>query len=258
MNEETQPLTEHLTELRRRVIWVLLTFLVSLIVSFIYATDLFEFIKNDAIGSNVKLYVFNPSDALMVYVQIAMICSMVFTLPVILYHIWQFVKPGLRSHEQKNAGLYIPASFFLFLGGLAFGYYVVFPMLYQFMANLAEQMHVTEQYGVYQYFDFMVSVIVPLALLFELPVVVLFLTRLKLITPSLLHKIRRVAYFAMVVISTLIAPPYITTNLIIAIPLIVLYEISVLISIWQYKRIEAEEKSWEGEDIQDDHSESSS
>lgn len=252
MNEEVQPLTEHLTELRRRVIWVVLTFLISLIGSFVFATDLFVFIKNDAIGADVEINALSPGDPLMVYVQIAFICSLIFTLPVILYHIWQFVKPGLRPHEQKNAGLYVPASFFLFIGGLAFGYYIVFPMLIDFMKKLANQMGVNEMYGIYQYFDFMVNVIVPLALLFELPVIVLFLTRIRLITPQLLHKIRRVAYFSMVVVSTLIAPPTIVANIIIAIPLILLYEISVLISIWQYRKLEAEEASWEGEEVEED------
>lgn len=252
MNEEVQPLTEHLTELRRRVIWVVLTFLISLIGSFVFAADLFRFIKNDAIGAHTQINAFNPTDPLMVYVQIAFICSMIFTLPVILYQIWQFVKPGLRPHERKNAGLYVPASFFLFIGGLAFGYYIVFPMLIDFMEKLARQMGVNEMYGIYQYFDFMVNVIVPLALLFELPVIVLFLTRIRLITPQLLHKIRRIAYFAMVVVSTLIAPPTIVANIVIAIPLILLYEISVVISIWQYRKLEAEEASWEGEEIEGD------
>lgn len=257
MNEELQPLTEHLGELRRRIIWVLLTFMIGLIVSFIYASDLFHFIMKDATGPDIEINALSPGDPLMVYVQIAFICSVVFTLPVILYHLWQFVRPGLKENEQKNIIIYIPVAFFLFIGGLAFGYYLVFPLIISFLDTLSAQMGVKQMYGIYQYFDFMINVIIPIAVLFELPVIVLFLTKIRIITPQLLHKIRKVAYFSLVVVSTLIAPPTIVANIMIAIPLIILYEVSVLLSIWQYRKLEIKDAQIEDEQDQDDVSDAS-
>jgi sec-independent protein translocase protein TatC len=167
----------------------------------------------------------------------------VITSPVILYHLWQFVRPGLKPHEQRSALLYIPVMIALFLGGLFFGYFIVFPYMMEFVATLNKLMGIGAMYSVADAFDFLFNILLPLAFLFELPVVVLFLTRIRLITPALLIKGRRIAYFLLVVLAAMISPPDLTSNLIILIPLILIYEISVWISYLQYQRMLREEEN---------------
>jgi sec-independent protein translocase protein TatC len=240
-DEQVQPLTEHLEELRRRIIWVLLFFLVMLIISFYYSIDIFRYIK-DHTFHGYHLTVFKPADPIMIYMEISLILALVFTSPVIMYHLWQFVRPGLKKTEQRAALIYIPVVIGLFFLGALFGYFVVFPYVMDFLFSLSEKMGVPMLYGVDDAFNFLFSIVLPLALFFELPVIVLFLTRIRLITPAFLMKMRRVAYFILVVFSALIAPPNLVSNILIFIPLILLYEISVGLSSWLYRRMEKKEE----------------
>lgn len=236
--EEYQPLTEHLIEFRRRLIWVLAVFVVGLVVSFFYAADIFKIISSDA-NRHFALYALSPADSFKIYMQISLVGAFILALPVLLYHLWQFVRPGLEPKEQKATLIYIPVAFLLFVGGLAFGYFLVFPLMIDFLTNISKELGVKQMYGIYQYFSFMFNVVVPLALLFLLPIIVLFLTRLRLITPHLLVKVRKFAYLVLIVIALLITPDLLS-NFLVAIPLILLYELSIGLSVWLYRRIEKE------------------
>lgn len=235
---EQQPLVEHLSELRRRLFWVLATFVIGLVVSFLYASDIFKIISKDA-NKHFELYALSPADSFKIYMQISFVAAFILALPVLLYHLWQFVRPGLERREQKAALIYIPIAFLLFIGGLLFGYFLVFPLMIDFLTNISKDLGVKQMYGIYQYISFMFNVIVPLAFLFLLPVVVLFLTRLRLITPELLIKLRKGAYLVLIVIALIITPD-LMSNFLVAIPLILLYEVSILLSLWLYRRIEKE------------------
>ncbi|SHF00236.1 sec-independent protein translocase protein TatC [Seinonella peptonophila] len=238
MYDDTQPLTEHLEELRVRLMWVAVCFLLGLIVSLIFADDIFRWIRHDALHG-ITVHALAPGDSLKIYMQISFICASVITTPVILYHLWQFVSPGLRENERRATLIYIPIISILFLVGLSFGYFVIFPYLIQFTTQLNHQFGIVETYGIYQYFGFMVNVIVPLALFFELPVVVLFLTRLRIISSVMLRKFRRAAYFLLVIIAAIITPPDLISNILVWIPLTLLYEISIWVATWMEKGIES-------------------
>lgn len=238
MSKDEMTLTSHLSELRRRLIWVLITFVFFLGVSFLFAADIFTWIRQDSL-KDVQIHALSPGDSLKIYVQISFIAACTFTTPVFLFHLWQFVRPGLKPNEQRTALLYIPIAIALFLCGLLFGYYVIFPFLIQFSASLNQELQAVETYGIYQYFGFMLSILLPLALFFELPVIVLFLTSIRLLTPSLLRKWRRVAYLLMIILAAVITPPDLISNILVAIPLILLYEISLWICLWYDRKAQA-------------------
>jgi sec-independent protein translocase protein TatC len=240
MLDEKQSLSEHFHELRLRLFWVVVVFIISLIASLIFADDVFRWIRQDALA-HVQIHALAPGDSLKIYMQISFLIAFVATSPVILYQLWQFVRPGLKEHEQRATLLYIPLACLLFLLGIAFGYWIVFPYLIQFTANLNQQFGLVETYGVYQYFSFLFNLILPLALFFELPIIVLFLSRLRIVTVSMLRKMRRIAYFLLVVIGALISPPDLISNVIISIPLIILYEISLWIAAWVERKQAVEE-----------------
>lgn len=247
MTDQEMTVVEHLTELRKRIIWVLAVFVVALIVGFFLAGPLIEYLKQQPIADGVPIISLHPSDALRVYMQVSVLVGIVVVLPVALYHIWRFVSPGLRETERRGTLYFIPAAFFLFVAGILFGYYIVFPMLMQFMSNLTGSMGVNPNYGIGEFFSFMFNMVLPFGVLFQLPIIVMFLTRLRILNPARLSKLRRYAYFLLTVIGVTLSPPDIMSDVLVTVPLIVLYEISTWLSRIVYRKQLKKDEEWEKE-----------
>ena len=223
---------EHLDELRRRLIITVSAFLIFLCVSFFYVKDIYLFFTGDL---DNELLVLGPSDVIWIYFTIASIIALAFTIPVLALQLWLFIKPALKKHEQRIALFYIPALFLLFIGGLAFGYFVIFPIVLNFLVELgAEAMDIS--FTVDRYFKFIINMTLPFGILFELPIVMMFLTSLGILNPYVMAKIRKYAYFVLIVIAIIITPPEFMSDFIVAVPLLLLYEISISLSKIVYKR----------------------
>lgn len=229
-------LVEHLTELRKRLIVIAVAFIVSLGVGFAIAAEILNFIKMQPTAVNVDWNVFGFTDGIMIYFKCALLLALLITLPVVLHQVWLFVKPGLSESEAKGTFLFIPVSFFLFLAGVSFSYFILFPMMLNFMSDINQSIGATETYGMSQYFTFMFNLIIPVGIVFEMPVVIMFLTKLGIVTPISLRKMRKIAYFVLVVIGVLISPPDFLSDVLIIIPLFVLFEISIVVSSVTLKR----------------------
>ncbi|MDI2586395.1 MULTISPECIES: twin-arginine translocase subunit TatC [unclassified Psychrobacillus] len=235
-HEPELTLVEHLTELRKRLIIVATTFILSLALGFWLAPKTLTFIKQQPTAAHVEWNVFGYTDGLMIYVKCALILAILITLPIAMYQIWLFVKPGLLEKEAKGTIYFIPVSFFLFLAGISFSYFILFPLMLNFMSNINDSIGALETYGMQQYFTFMFNLIIPVGIVFELPVIILFLTKLGIITPDRLRKMRKVSYFILVVVGVSITPPDFISDFIIVVPLLLLFEISILVSSWSYKK----------------------
>jgi sec-independent protein translocase protein TatC len=245
-NEEMS-LVEHLGELRKRIMWILLVLVIGMVAGLISAKPIIRYLKNIPPADSISWNVFSPWDALRLYMNFGLAVGILITLPVTLYHIWAFVKPGLRETEQKASIIYIPYAFVLFLAGLSFGYWVVFPMAFYFTSSISKSLDITEMYGAAEYFTFMFNIILPLALVFEMPIVVMFLTKIRLLNPKRLHKFRRYAYMLLVILATVITPPDAISAILVALPLIVLYEFSVFMSGFIYRKQLLRDAEWERE-----------
>ena len=195
---------------------------------------------------DVKLIVLGPSDILWVYFMLAAVIAFAGTIPVLATQIWLFVKPALKPIERKISLSYIPALFILFIVGLCFGYFVIFPTIMNFLIELGGEMMVTN-FTAEKYFRFIFNTTIPFGVLFELPVVMMFLTSLGIINPYVLSKIRKYAYFVLIIIAIFISPPDFMSDFLVAVPLIFLYEISVSFSKIVYKRKLKKEKQWQEE-----------
>lgn len=227
---------DHVGELRKRIVYVLVIFVLGLVVGLIYSQPIYDYLVQADSAQGYELNAFSFWDGVGVYMKIAMILSLVVTIPFTVFQLWKFVSPGLRPIERSAALRYIPFVFILFILGILFGYYVVFPMALAFTAGINERLGLTETYGITQYFSFLFGLIVPLALLFELPVVVMFLTKIRILNPLRLRKMRRVAYFALVFIAVVITPPDFISDFLVIIPLLLLYEFSVFLSTVVYRK----------------------
>ncbi len=234
--QEEMSLVEHLTELRRRLIGVLVVLFIGLIGGLYCAQPVYRYLIRAESAQGYQLHAFASWDGIGIYMKIAMAVALAVGLPFIVYQIWAFVRPALHPEERSAALRYVPYVFLLFVAGLAFGYYIVFPMALAFTASVNRNLGLAETYGITQYFDFMFNLVLPLALLFELPLAVLFLTRIRLLNPMRLRKLRRYAYFALVFIAVVITPPDFISDILVTIPLLALYEFSVLLSALVYRK----------------------
>ena len=234
-NEE-MTITEHLSELRKRLIYVLSVFVLGLVAGFFVADPVYRYLTKAESAQGFVLHAFSFWDGIGIYMKIAGLFSLIITLPFTVFQIWKFVSPGLRPRERKATLKYVPYVFLLFLVGLAFAYYVVFPMALAFTSTITEKMGLVETYGMKQYFSFLFGIVLPVSLLFELPLLIMFLTGLRILNPIRLRKMRRVAYFVLIFIAVVVTPPDFISDLLVMIPLLLLYEISVFLSAIVYRK----------------------
>jgi sec-independent protein translocase protein TatC len=246
MNEQyDMTVMEHLTELRKRIIWILIVFFCALAVGLYFSGPVIQYIQEYPITDQIdlnNLNSFSPSDSLRVYMQFAFLIGVVITMPFALYQLWRFVAPGLKPGERKAALGFIPSAIVLFLAGIAFGYFVLFPMIVGFMVSISDQIGAQPMYGLAEFFSFLFNIVIPFGFLFQLPIVVMFLTRIRLVNPKRLAKMRRVAYFVLAVVAITLTPPEIVSDLMVTIPLFLLYELSVWLSGVVYRKQLREEQ----------------
>lgn len=227
--QEEMNVTEHLGELRKRLIWTFIIFVAFFIGGFVFIDEIYTYFTRDLSVLNEDAKVLGPFDILWVYVTLASLVAIGGTLPFFCLQVWFFVKPALTPKEQKVSLSYIPAVFLLFIGGLAFGYYLIQPLIFEFLLSLAEG-KVDMMFTVDKYFKFLLRISLPFAVFFELPILVMFLTSLGIVNPSFLRRIRKYAYFVLIIVGTMISPPDFILQLVVALPLIVLYEVSIFLS----------------------------
>jgi sec-independent protein translocase protein TatC len=232
--DQEMPLMEHLNELRKRLIIVAVALVVFFVLGFVFVQDIYRWMIRDL---GVKLTILGPTDILWVYFMLAGVFAITLTIPVFVWQTWLFVKPALTPKERKVTLSYIPATFILFVLGLCFGYFVVLPIVFHFLIGLGNGMFAT-MFTTEKYFRFVLHMTLPFAVLFELPVIVMFLTSIGLINPYALQKVRKYAYFVLVVVAVSITPPDFISDFLVTIPLLLLYEISISISKFVYKKRE--------------------
>lgn len=237
MEDKEMSVYEHLGELRKRLIIVLVFFVIALIAGLFISPYIITYLQAAPTAQNVPMNAFKLTDPLRIYMTFAFVSAVVLVFPLALYQIWAFVSPGLEEKERKVTLFYIPVSFLLFMGGILFSYFILFPFIIQFIGRIAEQLSINEMYGINEYFTFLFQITVPFGILFQLPVIIMFLTRLEIITPQLLVKIRKYAYFVLLVIAGFITPPELMSHLMVTIPLFLLYEFSIFVSRISYRKV---------------------
>lgn len=236
MKPEEMSVIEHITELRKRLILVVVLFVIAIIGGFLLSRPIIIYLQHTEEAQNLTLNSFNLTDPLMVYMKFAFIIALIITSPIILFQLWSFVSPGLYEKERRVTLSYIPMSIGLFLSGIAFSYFILFPYVVGFMERISSDLGINQVIGINEYFSFLLQLTVPFGLLFQLPVVIMFLTRLGIVTPMFLVQVRRYAYFILLVIAALITPPELVSHLMVTVPLLILYEISIFVSRFAYRK----------------------
>ena len=162
--------------------------------------------------------------------------------PYILYEFWRFISPGLKENERKSSRGFIVVASFLFFTGVLFGYYVISPLSINFLGNYQVSEEVRNQFDLESYISLVRTSVLACGIVFELPILMYILTKIGLITPESLRKYRKYSIIIILILSAIITPPDVVSQIIVAIPILILYEVSIFIS----KMVIKKEKKREG------------
>lgn len=257
MEEQKMPLMEHLSELRKRIIICLVALLVAFLLTFSSSEYIFKLllfplnytpqfsIKEGIVFvldqklQNTKLVFLGPAEAFWMNMKIALVCGFILTIPVIFYQLWKFISPGLYSHEKKYLLPFVLTATGLFLMGVTFCYLIVLPFAMSFLLNYKVGDFLMPMLSVGLYIDFLLKFLLAFGFVFELPVIIVIATRMGIITPHTLKKYRRLAIILAFVVAAIITPtPDAFNQTLMAIPMIILYEVGIWVSIILNKKRE--------------------
>jgi sec-independent protein translocase protein TatC len=239
------PLLDHLIELRRRLLWSFATLAVTFGVCLYFARPIFSFLVQPLLRAGQgRLIYTNIFEAFFVEIKVAFFAATMISFPIIANQIWRFVAPGLYSKEKKAFAPFLLLTPFLFLGGAALAYYFAMPVALRFLlsyqGNISGGGTVEALPGVGNYLSFVTRFLFGFGVAFLLPVLLMLLERAGLVTRKQLKSGRRYAVVVAFVIAAVLTPPDVVSQLLLAVPLVLLYELS-LIAIWFTERKRARE-----------------
>ena len=229
--EKEMTFLEHLEELRWRIIYSLIGIVVGTIVSWIFIDFLVDVVLlKPAKDSGAMLQNLRPFGQLFLYMQIAIMVGMIISIPNIFYQFWQFISPALRKKEKRYIFWIVAFSSICFLGGIAFAYFVMLPLTLKFATQFGSE-SIKNEFAIDEYMSIIISVMLAAGFVFELPMISFFLSKLGILKPSFMRKYRRHSIVIIMILAAFLTPgadP--VSQLVLAVPLVVLYEISILIS----------------------------
>ena len=231
LNENTElTLIEHLLELRRRLLWVLGVWLLCFIVMVPFAQKIYTFMAepllvnlpagNHMIATEVIAPFFVP-------IKVTLMAAFIMTLPHSLYQIWAFVAPGLYRHEKRLIMPLLIASLLLFALGMTFAYYLVFPIIFKFLTSMTPA-GVTMATDIDKYLSFVLGMFVAFGVTFEVPILVILLNRMGIVSVTQLKRARAYVVVGAFVVAAIVTPPDVLSQTLMALPLILLYEIGIV------------------------------
>ncbi len=246
--DKEMPFLEHLEELRNRIIKSLLAVIIAAGLCLIFSKQLLNALlwPTTRVNLPLEIQVLKVQGMFLVTLEIAFFGGLILSLPYILYQIWAFIAPGLYPKERRYFPRLISSATFLFLAGVAFAYFVILPFALNFFLNLAPP-SVKTNIAIDFYIGFTIRLLVIFGIIFELPVLSFFLSKIGLISPDLMRKYRRHAIVLIFVLAAILTPPDPFTQVMLAIPLIVLYEFSIFVSKLVYKSKQERQEEYERE-----------
>jgi len=253
--EKEMSFLEHLEELRWHIIRSILAIVILMVIAFIFKNIIFdkiilaprspefitarmlcklgELIHTDALCINRQQWILiniNMSGQLTTHIMVSLIAGIILAFPVVLWEFWKFFKPALKTNEARYAKGAVFASSMLFFTGVCFGYFMLAPLSIHFLSSYEVSPDVINQINIRSYISTISSICLATGLVFELPIVAFFLTKIGIITPDFMRKFRKHAIVVIFVLAAIITPPDVFSQTLVAIPLLILYEVSILIS----------------------------
>lgn len=239
-------LVEHLGELRKRVVISFIAIIVGSFVSYNFIDEITNFIVKPAKG--LEFIYLSPPELFIAYIKISLILGLIVSSPIILFQIWKFIKPGLKDNEKKYVIFSMFMGIIFLIMGISFAYYIIIPMTIQFFVKMSVD-KIQPLFSFANYISFISSLLLSFGIVFELPLLIILLTQLGLVAPKTFRKYRKYVILVIFVVAAILTPPDIVSQTMMAIPMVFLYEFSIIVSSIIYKR---KKKTKEEKDIMEE------
>lgn len=230
-NDVEMSFLDHLEELRWRLIYSIIGVVVGTIISWIFVDFLVvDVLLKPAKDNGILLQNLKPFGQLFLYFQVALVGGIIISLPNLFYQLWKFISPALRKKERKYISLIVFYSTISFLIGIAFAYFVMIPLAFKFIRQFGTEL-IKNEFAIDEYVSIIISVMLAAGVVFELPMISFFLTKMGIVTPAFMKKYRKHAIVIIMVLAAFLTPgtdP--VSQVVLAVPLVLLYEISIFIS----------------------------
>jgi sec-independent protein translocase protein TatC len=244
----------HLVELRDRLLRAILAVLIVFLCLFPWAKDLYTLLAQPLLAvlpQGGQMIATDVVGVFLVPMKVALLVAFVIALPYVLFQIWAFVAPGLYTHEKRLVLPLIFTSTLLFIAGMAFAYFLVFPIVFKFMASIAPE-GVAWMTDIEKYLSFALTMFVAFGVTFEVPVAVVLLVRMNVVSVDKLREIRPYVIVGAFVIGAVFTPPDVISQLMLAVPLWVLYELGILVASMMARPKPADDNAAPGESAFDE------
>jgi sec-independent protein translocase protein TatC len=232
--DDPAPITDHLAELRRRIFRILLAVTVLSILSFSYAEEIFLFLVEPVVqsaeGTGTTLQAISPTETFFTYLKCALLAGFVLSLPVTFWQVWAFIAPGLYESERRAVVPFVFISSLLFVSGAVFGYTQVFPLVFDFLSGFDDSPLIQQNWTMSAVFSTTSRLFLAFGTAFELPVVVFFLAITGLVSTRKLISGTPYALLAIFVVAAILTPPDPMSQVLLALPMFVLYILGVGVS----------------------------
>lgn len=233
MNDQRNlPFLGHLEELRSRLVTSAIAVGVGFAACYAFSERLFLILAaplTNVMPEGDHLIFTSLPEMFFTYLKVSLVGGLILASPMVFYQIWMFIAPGLYRSEKRLAIPFVIISTILFVGGAFFAYFIVFPFGFRFFLGFSSE-YVKALPSVRQYFSFSIKLLLAFGFVFELPVVIFFMTKLGLVTTDFLKKKRKYALLLTFVLSAVLTPPDVITQCMMAVPLIALYEVGILVA----------------------------
>lgn len=238
-------IVEHLNELRKRLLYVVIAVAAASGGAYFFIDEILQFIID---GGNIESLVFiNPTEAFFVIIKLSLLSGIVGAMPFILYQVWRYIGVALKKGERKYLIFFGPVSYILFLCGAYFAFRGVLPLAIKFLLSFSKD-YISPMITLSAYIGFLSKMIIAFGSMFELPLVILALSKFGIVTPDMLKKGRKYTVIGIFLVAAVLTPPDVVSQVMLAIPLLLLYEVGILICKAVTRKREREEDSEESID----------
>jgi len=276
--EKEMSFLEHLEELRWHIIRSVIAIITMMILAFVFKNIIFdsvilapkspefitarllcqlgEYLNTDALCINRQQWTLiniNMSGQLTTHIIVSLVAGLILAFPVVLWEFWRFFKPALKANEARYAQGAVFAASMLFFTGVAFGYFMLAPLSIHFLSSYEISPDVVNQINIRSYIGTITSICLATGVVFELPIIAFFLTKIGIVTPAFMRKYRKHAIVVIFIIAAVITPPDVFSQMLVAIPLLGLYEISILISARVMRQKEKDSNAFMNDEPQPDN-----
>ena len=232
----------HLKELRGRIAVIFVVFIIAFIIGFFFIREIADYFLRMGLVSGFNFVYLAPSELLTAYFGLSVITGLCVSAPIILYESWCFIAPALADRQKQAGYVALFAGFIFFAMGLLFAYVVVLPTMVQFFVNFNTSDYISSSISVGAYLKFVIGILLTFGLIFEMPILSLLLSSLGILKPQYMIKTRMYAVLIIFIIGAIITPPDVLSQIMVALPMIALYQVSIWVSMAVCKYKENKEK----------------